>query len=155
MKPNFWNKGKLYLSKKDKILKSIINNYPDDYLSINTNYFHCLLNSIIGQQISVAAASAIKKRLFLLHKNINPVNIIKINNKSFSKIGLSKQKILYIKNVSNFFLQNKKFIQNINKYDEIEIKNKLISIKGIGDWTADMFLIFGLGKSNIFPKGDL
>ena len=155
MKPNFWNKGKLYLSKKDKILKSIINNYPDDYLSINTNYFHCLLNSIIGQQISVAAASAIKKRLFLLHKNINPVNIIKINNKSFSKIGLSKQKILYIKNFLNFFLQNKKFIQNINKYDEIEIKNKLISIKGIGDWTADMFLIFGLGKSNIFPKGDL
>ena len=155
MKPKFWNKGKLYLSKKDKVLKSIIDSYPNDYLSINISYFHCLLNSIIGQQISVTAASSIKKRFFLLHKNITPKNIIKINSKSFKKVGLSKQKILYVKNISSFFLENKKFIKNINKYDEIEIKNKLILIKGIGNWTVDMFLIFGLGKSDIFPKGDL
>ena len=155
MKPEFWNKGKLYLSKKDKVLKSIIDSYPNDYLSINISYFHCLLNSIIGQQISVTAASSIKKRFFLLHKNITPKNIIKINSKSFKKVGLSKQKILYVKNISSFFLENKKFIKNINKYDEIEIKNKLILIKGIGNWTVDMFLIFGLGKLDIFPKGDL
>ena len=80
---------------------------------------------------------------------------MKINNKSFKKVGLSKQKILYIKNISVFFLENKKFIKNINKYNENEIKNKLILIKGIGNWTVDMFLIFGLGQSNIFPKGDL
>ena len=155
MKPKYWNKGKLYLSKKDKVLKSIIDSYPNDYLSINISYFHCLLNSIIGQQISVTAASSIKKRFFLLHKNITPKNIIKINSKSFKKVGLSKQKILYVKNISSFFLENKKFIKNINKYDEIEIKNKLILIKGIGNWTVDMFLIFGLGKLDIFPKGDL
>jgi len=155
MKPKFWNKGKSYISKNDKILKSIIDKYPNDYLSININYFHCLLNSIIGQQISVTAASSIKKRFFLLHKNITPINIIKIKNQSFKKVGLSKQKILYIKNISVFFLENKKFIKNINKYNEVEIKNKLILIKGIGNWTVDMFLIFGLGKSDIFPKGDL
>ena len=155
MKPKYWNKGKLYLSKKDKVLKSIIESYPNDYLSINTNYFHCLLNAIIGQQISVAAASSIKKRFFLLHKNITPKNIIKINNISLKKVGLSKQKILYIKNISSFFLENKKFVKNFDQYNEIEIKNKLILIKGIGNWTVDMFLIFGLGKSDIFPKGDL
>ena len=155
MKPKYWNKGKLYLSKNDKVLKSIIDSYPKDYLSINDNYFHCLINSIIGQQISVVAASSIKKRFYLLHKNITPINIMKINNKSFKKVGLSKQKILYIKNISVFFLENKKFIKNINKYNENEIKNKLILIKGIGNWTVDMFLIFGLGQSNIFPKGDL
>jgi len=155
MKPKFWNKGRLYLSKKDKVLKSIIDSYPNEYLSININYFHCLLNSIIGQQISVSAASAIKKRFFLLNKNINPKNILMINNKSFKKVGLSKQKILYVKNIAIFFIENKYFIKNINKYSEIEIKEKLISIKGIGKWTIDMFLIFGLGKSDIFPKGDL
>ena len=155
MKPKYWNKGKLYLSKNDKVLKSIIDSYPKDYLFINDNYFHCLINSIIGQQISVAAASSIKKRFYLLHKNITPTNIMKINNKSFKKIGLLKQKILYIKNISIFFLENKNFIKNINKYNENEIKNKLILIKGIGNWTVDMFLIFGLGQSNIFPKGDL
>ena len=155
MKPRFWNKGILYLSKKDRVLKSIIASYPNEYLIINSNYFHCLLNSIIGQQISVNAATSIKKRFFSLNKNINPKNVIQINAKSFSKVGLSKQKISYIKNIANFFLQNNQFIKNINNYSEIEIKNKLIEIKGIGPWTINMFFIFGLGKSDIFPKGDL
>ena len=155
MKPKYWNKGKLYLSKNDKVLKLIIHSYPKDYLSINDNYFHCLINSIIGQQISVSAASAIKKRFFLLNKNINPTNILQIKNQSFKKVGLSKQKILYIKNISVFFLENKKFIKNINKYNEKKIKEKLISIKGVGEWTVNMFFIFALGKSNILPKKDL
>ena len=155
MKPEFWNKGKLYLSKKDKVLKSIIDSYPNEYLSININYFHCLLNSIIGQQISVSAASANKKRFFLLNKNINPTNILPIKNQSFKKVGLSKQKILYIKNIANFFIENKNFIKNIKRYEENIIKEKLISIKGVGEWTVNMFFIFALGKSNILPKKDL
>ena len=155
MKPKNWNKGKLYLSKKDKVLKLLIERYPNDYLSINMNYFYCLINSIIGQEISVIAASAIKKRFFLLNKNINPTNILEIKNQSFKKVGLSKQKILYIKNIAIFFIENKNFINNINKYNEKKIKEKLISIKGVGEWTVNMFFIFALGKSNILPKKDL
>ena len=155
MKPKFWNKGKLYLSKKDRVLKSIILTYPNEYLSTNKKYFHCLINSIIGQQISVSAANSIKRRFFSLKKNINPISISTIKIKTLRKVGLSKQKILYINNISEFFVQNKKFIKNINKLSEEEIREKLISIKGVGEWTTDMFLIFGLGKSNIFPKGDL
>ena len=155
MKPKFWNKGKLYLSNKDKVLKSIISVYPNEYLLINNNYFHCLLNSVIGQQISVQAASSIKKRFFLLKKNISPINIFSIKKKYLREVGLSKQKISYINNIAKFFVQNKKFIWNINNYNEIEIKEKLISIKGVGEWTADMFLIFGLRKLNVFPRGDL
>mgnify|MGYP001232763750 FL=1 len=155
MKPKFWNKGRLYLSKKDRVLKSIISTYQNEYLSINKNYFHCLLNSIIGQQISVSAANSIKRRFFSLKKNINPISISTIKTKSLREVGLSRQKILYINNISEFFIQNKKFIKNINKFSEVETREKLISIKGVGEWTADMFLIFGLGKSNIFPKGDL
>ena len=155
MKPKFWNKGRLYLSKKDRVLKSIISTYQNEYLSINKNYFHCLLNSIIGQQISVSAANSIKRRFFSLKKNINPISISTIKTKSLRAVGLSRQKILYINNISEFFIQNKKFIKNINKFSEVETREKLISIKGVGEWTTDMFLIFGLGKSNIFPKGDL
>ena len=155
MKPKFWNKGSLYLSKKDRVLKSIISTYQNEYLSINKNYFHCLLNSIIGQQISVSAANSIKRRFFSLKKNINPISISTIKTKSLREVGLSRQKILYINNISEFFIQNKKFIKNINKFSEAETREKLISIKGVGEWTTDMFLIFGLGKSNIFPKGDL
>jgi len=129
MKPKFWNKGKLYLSNKDKVLKSIISIYPNEYLSINENYFHCLLNSIIGQQISVKAASSIKKRFFSLKKNINPINISTIKKKSLQKVGISKQKISYIDNLSIFFIQNKTFIKNINNYKEIEIKEKFLFLK--------------------------
>ena len=155
MKPQYWNKGKIYLSKKDKILKSIIADYPNEELFINNNHFHCLLNSIIGQQISVKAASSIKNKFFSLNTKIDPSYVIKMNIKLYKKIGLSKQKISYIKNIANFFLENKNFINNIDNYDENLIKNKLISVKGVGPWTVDMFLIFGLGKSNIFPVGDL
>ena len=155
MKPNYWNKGKLYLSKNDKILKSIINNYPKEHLLINKNYYHCLISSIIGQQISVTAANSIKNRFFSLNKKINPQNVLKIKKLSLVKTGLSKQKINYINNISEFFIKNKSFINKIEHYNENEIRNKLIQIKGIGPWTVDMFLIFSIGKSNIFPKGDL
>ena len=155
MKPRYWNKGKLYLSKKDKTLKGIILNYDNEYLTINKNYYHSLINSIIGQQISVSAASSIRNKFFLLHKNITPKNIIQTRLNLLKKTGLSKQKISYILNISNFFLENKSFITNLNTSSEDEIKNKLIDIKGIGPWTIQMFLIFALGKSNIFPKGDL
>ena len=155
MKPKFWNKGKLYLSKKDTILKSIIKKYPNEHIVLNSNYYHCLLNSIIGQQISVSAANSIKNRFFSLKKNISPISVSKLNSKSLKKVGLSKQKTVYIKNLSIFFIKNKIFINNINNLSEDEIREKMILIKGVGNWTIDMFLIFGLGKLNVFPKKDL
>ena len=155
MKPQYWNKGKSFLSNKDSVLKSIIKNFPNENLEINSNHYHSLLNSIIGQQISVSAASAIKKRFFNLHRNITPINVLKINEETLKICGLSRQKILYICNISTFFLENKKFFANINKFDDNKIKEKLITIKGVGNWTADMFLLFSLGSSNIFPSGDL
>jgi len=155
MKPKYWNKGKLYLSKKDRVLKLIISNYSKENLIINNNYFICLVNSIIGQQISVSAANSIKNKFFSLYKVVTPYRVINTDIRNFKTIGLSKQKIQYIINISSFFLENKKFIKNINKYEEINVRKKLMNIKGIGPWTVDMFFIFGLGKSNIFPKGDL
>ena len=155
MKPKYWNRGKLYLSNKDKVLKKIILQFPKEHMTINTNHYHSLINSIIGQQISVSAARSIKKKFFSLDKNITPTKIIKINNRLIKKCGLSKQKTEYINNISIFFLKNKKFIKQIHSYDDEFIRNKLIQIKGVGNWTIDMFLIFSLGFNNIFPEGDL
>tara|TARA_Y100001970_G_scaffold10087_1_gene11930 strand:- start:517 stop:1134 length:618 start_codon:yes stop_codon:yes gene_type:complete len=155
MKPHYWNKGKVFLSNKDKVLKNIINNYPKEHMTLNSNYYYALINSIIGQQISVSAAQSVKKKFFQLNKNITPNKLLKLDNQTLRKVGLSKQKVQYIKNVSLFFIENKDFIKNINQYDELTIKEKLISIKGIGNWTVDMFLIFSIGNSNIAPRGDL
>ena len=155
MKPKFWNKGKIYLSKKDKVLKTIINKYPKEHLTLNKNYFHCFINSIIGQQISVAAANSIKYKFFSLKKNIHSKTILNIKESDMKMSGLSKQKIQYIKNVAIFFNNNKEFINNINYYNSNVIKERLIEIKGVGNWTIEMFLMFGLGKQDIFPSGDL
>ena len=155
MKPKFWNKGKIYLSNKDKVLKNIISSYSSENLNINLNYYHSLINSIIGQQISVTAAKTVKNKFFNLHNNISPSNVLNLDLKLIKKCGLSKQKIMYIKNISSFFIKNKNFIKNIKKYDELFIKEKLIEIKGVGNWTADMFLMFSFGSPNIFPDGDL
>ena len=155
MKPKYWNKGKIYLSNKDKVLKKLIQTYRNEYLNLNSNYFHSLINSIIGQQISVSAADSMKTKFFKLKRNITPKTVSKLRTTDLRKCGLSRQKILYIRNISKFFLQNKKFIKNINKTSEEEIYNNLIEIKGVGNWTIHMFLMFSYGSSNIFPTGDL
>ena len=155
MKPKYWNKGKIYLSNKDKVLKKLIQTYRNEYLNLNSNYFHSLINSIIGQQISVSAADSMKTKLFKLKRNITPRTVSKLRTTDLRKCGLSRQKILYIRNISKFFLQNKSFIKNINKSSEEEIYNNLIEIKGVGNWTIHMFLMFSYGSSNIFPTGDL
>ena len=155
MKPKYWNKGKIYLSNKDKVLKKLIQTYRNEYLNLNSNYFHSLINSIIGQQISVSAADSMKTKFFKLKRNITPQTVSKLSTTDLRKCGLSRQKILYIRNISTFFLQNKKFIKNINKSSEEEIYNNLIEIKGVGNWTIHMFLMFSYGSSNIFPTGDL
>ena len=155
MKPKYWNKGKIYLSNKDKVLKKLIQTYKNEYLNLNSNYFHSLINSIIGQQISVSAADSMKTKFFKLKRNITPQTVSKLRTTDLRKCGLSRQKILYIRNISKFFLQNKKFIKNINKYSEEEIYKNLIEIKGVGNWTIHMFLMFSYGSSNIFPTGDL
>ena len=155
MKPKYWNKGKIYLSNKDKVLKKLIQTYRNEYLNLNSNYFHSLINSIIGQQISVSAADSMKTKFFKLKRNITPQTVSKLRTTDLRKCGLSRQKILYIRNISKFFLQKKKFIKNINKSSEEEIYNNLIEIKGVGNWTIHMFLMFSYGSSNIFPTGDL
>ncbi len=155
MKPKYWNKGIIYLSNKDKVLKKLIQTYRNEYLNLNSNYFHSLINSIIGQQISVSAADSMKTKFFKLKRNITPQTVSKLRTSDLRKCGLSRQKILYIRNISKFFLQNKKFIKNINKFSEEEIYKNLIEIKGVGNWTIHMFLMFSYGSSNIFPTGDL
>ena len=155
MQPKYWNKGKIHLSNKDKVLKKIIDQFSNQSLQLNDNSFHALVNSIIGQQISVSAANSIKKKLFALKKNITPRTIKNLKKNDLKKCGLSKQKILYINNIAEFFLKNKEFINQLNKANDLEIREKLIEIKGIGNWTVDMFLIFTHGSSNIFPSGDL
>ena len=85
MKPKYWNKGKIYLSNKDKVLKNLIKNFSKEHMILNSNYYHALLNSIIGQQISVSAANAVKIRFFKLDINMTPKKLLKIDIRTLKK----------------------------------------------------------------------
>ena len=143
------------LKKKDRILKKIINNYKSEKITSKKNAFYTLAKSITGQQISVNAANSIWLKLEKKIKKIEPSNILKIKRNEIRKCGFSKQKINYIFNLANFFLINKEIEKKWKRMEDEKIINSLIKIKGIGVWTAEMFLIFYLLRPNVFPKNDL
>ena len=143
------------LKKKDKILKKIINKYKSERITSKKNAFYTLTKSITGQQISVKAANSIWNKFERKIKKINPSSILKIKKIEIKKCGVSEQKIKYIFNVANFFKKNKNIEKKWKKMDEEKVLLDLIKIKGIGSWTAEMFLIFYLLRPNIFPIKDL
>ena len=141
--------------KKDPVMNFLIKKYHDkisldDYKS--TNYALSLSNLIIDQQISFKAAITIKKRFALLIENLSFQEILDLDDDKIQSIGVSFRKVAYIKNVFSFFIKNEKEILH---FSEEKLQKELISIKGIGKWTVEMFLMFELGKPNIFSKGDI
>ena len=152
--PYYWYRAKKFLSKKDKKLAKIINKY-DGYLVSRNDPFYSLCRSIIGQQISVKAADSIWLKFEKIIKKIKPVNLIKLSNAKLASIGLSRQKILYLKIIAKEFLNKTLDIKILQKMSDDEAIKSLVRIKGIGIWTAQMFLIFNLNRSNIFPFSDI
>ena len=154
-KPFFWEKAKKALKKKDKKLGKIITNYPKDFLFSKSDPFYTLARSIVGQQISVKAAQAVWDRYEKKVKKVTPKNTLKIHFMSLKACGLSRQKISYLKFLSIGFIEKTINPKNWDSYSDEEIINELTKIKGIGRWTAEMFLIFNLCRPDIFPADDL
>ena len=153
--PKFWNKAKAYLRKKDKRLGKIIESYPKDFLFSKSDPFMTLARSIVGQQISVKAAQSVWDRLEIKIVKVSPLNIKKIHSNSLKSVGLSRQKVLYLKNLSEAFIKDKLKIKLWSKMSDEDVIQDLIQVKGIGRWTAEMFLIFNLCRADIFPLDDI
>ncbi len=155
MNADIINNGIKYLS-KDKNLLSLIEEFDTPIFNENFYYFIDLSKTIIYQQLSGKVAKIIYTRYINLFKNKtpDPKFMLQINYNDLRYIGLSKQKINYLINLSNYFIFNKNNVDFINYSDE-KIKKDLIRIKGIGPWTIDMFLMFTLNRMDILPVGDL
>ena len=157
--PKYWNKAKKYLSKKDKIIAKLIKNYrspSETILTSRRDIFFSLCKSIIGQQISVAAANSVfykfKKKC---NNKINPKTVSKLNFAQLKKCGLSRQKVIGIKNLAKKIL-NKSFNPKlISKMNDEEAINYLSNLKQIGRWSAEMILLFTYNRSNIWPIKDI
>ena len=147
-----WDKAVTDLSKNDKIIAKIIADYPKERMEMKNDTLHTLVRSVVGQQISVRAADAIWNRLDeACNNSITENNLLKLSIEDMRKTGLSNTKSNYIMNIVNANLSELDW-EDMN--DE-EVSNELCKIKGIGPWTADMFLIFRLGRTNVLPLGDI
>ena len=154
--PKYWVKAKKFLSKRDKIMKKLIANYKDGNLITRNDVFFSLCKSIIGQQISVAAANSVFLKFKKKCKNkINPKTVSKLSFSSIKSCGLSKQKVKGIKDLAKRTL-NKSFkpslIKNMTDEEAIEY---LSNLRQIGRWSAEMILLFTFNRSNIWPLQDI
>ena len=157
--PKYWNKAKKYLSKKDKIMSKLIKNYQSSSETILTSrkdIFFSLCKSIIGQQISVAAANSVflkfKKKC---NNRINARVVSKLNFSQLKSCGLSRQKVSGIKNLAKQII-DKTFNPNlISKMNDEDAIIYLSNLKQIGRWSAEMILLFTYNRSNIWPIQDI
>lgn len=155
MTPTYWNEAKQHLSKRDKKLAKIIAEYKGEMMMRKGDAFFTLARAIAGQQISVKAADSVWKKLVAAVDKVSPEVIANTDATVLRGCGLSTGKVIYMHALANHFLENKAMIKRWPKMTDDEIITELTSIKGIGRWTAEMFLIFHLGRPDVLPVGDL
>lgn len=144
-----------FLASQDKILGEIISFFGNYELHLRTDYFNSLAKSIVGQQLSVKAAQTIWGRLEELCSTVSPEKILEQSEDLLRSIGVSRAKAQYLKNLSIAVSNGDTCLEDLDKLRDEEIINLLTSIKGIGNWTAEMFLIFSLGRLDVFSHGDV
>jgi len=154
--PFYWYKAKKILSKRDPILRKIINKFNKGYLTSRKDPFFSLCRTIIGQQISTKAADSIWSKFEIkCKKKIVPETVLKLTSSSLKSAGLSRQKITYLKNIAKSF-KNKSFnIRDLKKMDDDSAIDYITKLKGLGIWSAQMFLMFNLNRPDIFPTKDI
>ncbi|MCX7979387.1 MAG: hypothetical protein N2578_10340 [Bdellovibrionaceae bacterium] len=155
MKPPYWKKACRELSANDPILARLIKQYRGETLKSRGRAFETLVRSIVGQQISVKAADSVWRKLLNTVADITPEIILKTPSTDLRAAGLSERKIIYIRDLAEKFLDGHIRPHGWHHCSDEEIILQLTSVRGIGRWTAEMFLIFHLLRPNVFPRDDL
>ena len=152
--PEWWGSAKLELAKKDVLLKSLIEEFEEPRLSSRGDLFATLIKSIVGQQISVIAASAVWSRLFDLVGEVNPESILAKTHEELRQVGLSNRKVEYIVGIAEAWTEGLGEIDWEQMSDE-EVVQELVKLRGVGRWTVQMLLIFALLRQDVFPIDDI
>lgn len=150
--PLYWQKACEVLASRDERLASLIVTFPTSRLCRNNPSFITLAKAIVGQQISIKAASAIWLRLEQQGGNTED-GLLSFSDDDLRSIGLSARKIIYLKAVAQYALTGA--LEDLAALPEEEVKARLLSLPGVGPWTAEMFLIFALLKPDVLPLSDL
>jgi DNA-3-methyladenine glycosylase II len=154
-RPNYWADACKHLMKKDRVMKRLIPQFGDACLESRCDPFITLARSVVGQQISVKAAQTVWDRFALLSKKLTPANVLKLKVDDMRAAGLSTRKVEYIVDLALHFDSGALHVGDWDGMDDEAIIAELIAIRGIGRWTAEMFLIFHLLRPNILPLDDV
>jgi DNA-3-methyladenine glycosylase II len=155
MQPHYWNDAKKHLSANCPAMKQLIARYEGETLRARGDGFYTLLRSIVGQQISVKAADAVWAKVEKALTPLTPKKLLATPDEALRACGLSASKVAYARNVAEFYRTRGVKADYWKDHSDADVLAELVAIKGIGSWTAEMFLIFHLMRPDVFPVKDL
>lgn len=157
--PDYWDDACKYLSKRDRVMRKLIPQFGEARLQSRGDAFTTLARSIVGQQISVKAAQAVWDRFAALTDGpptrIAPAAVLALRVDDLRGAGLSARKVEYLRDLATHFDEGAVHVRQWASMDDEAIIEELVAIRGIGRWTAEMFLIFHLMRPNVMPYDDL
>jgi DNA-3-methyladenine glycosylase II len=153
--PDYWDDACKHLAKKDRVMKRLIPQFGDACLESRGDAFTTLARSIVGQQISVKAAQAVWDRFMDLPRRLTPGNVLKLKVDDMRAAGLSARKVEYLVDLALHFDNGTVHVDSWKDMEDEQIIAELVAIRGIGRWTAEMFLMFHLMRPNVLPLDDI
>jgi DNA-3-methyladenine glycosylase II len=153
--PEYWADACKHLVKKDRVMKRLIPLFGDACLQTRGDAFGTLARSIVGQQISVKAAQSVWAKFSALPKKVTPANVLRLKVDDMRVAGLSARKVEYLVDLAIHFDAGTVHVKDWAAMDDEAIIAELVAIRGIGRWTAEMFLIFYLMRPNVLPLDDV
>ena len=153
--PDYWQEACKHLVKKDRVMKRLIPQFGDACLQTRGDAFVTLARSIVGQQISVKAAQTVWDRFAVLPRKMAPAHVLKVKVDDMRAAGLSTRKVEYLVDLALHFDSGAVQVDAWSAMEDEAIIAELVGIRGIGRWTAEMFLIFHLMRPNVLPLDDV
>jgi DNA-3-methyladenine glycosylase II len=157
--PAYWDEACKHLARRDRVMKKLIPQFGEARLQSRGDAFTTLARSIVGQQISVKAAQSVWDRFAALvvapSTKLPPGEVLKLKTDGMRAAGLSARKVEYLRDLAQHFVDGTVHVRQWQQMDDEAIVEELVAIRGIGRWTAEMFLIFHLMRPNVLPVDDL
>ncbi len=155
MKPEYWDRAKRTLSRRDPVMAAIMRRHPRVHLAARGEPFQTLARAIVGQQISVKAAQSVWNRVLEVAPGMTPAEVLALERPRLRDCGLSERKTEYIADLARHFAEGTVHPHRWPEMDDAAVVADLVAVRGIGRWTAEMFLMFNLLRPDIYPLGDL
>ncbi len=153
--PAYWQEACKHLVKKDRVMKRLIPQFGNACLQIRGDAFTTLARSVVGQQISVKSAQSVWRKFSALSQSMTPASVLKLKVDDMRAAGLSARKVEYLVDLALNFDTGSVHVKSWESMDDESIIAELVAIRGIGRWTAEMFLIFHLMRPNVLPLDDV